>query len=83
MMPKRALVLIDIQNDYFPGGKWPLSGIDAAADNAAKLQHESPATWSSTSGTSSRLQTRHSLPRDPTEPESIPSCACATASPWC
>lgn len=36
-MPKRALVLIDIQNDYFPGGKWTLSGIDAAADNAAKL----------------------------------------------
>src|SRR5688572_25605840 len=36
-MPKRALVLIDIQNDYFPGGKWTLSGIDAAADNAARL----------------------------------------------
>ena len=27
-MPKRALVLIDIQNDYFPGGKWTLSGIE-------------------------------------------------------
>jgi nicotinamidase-related amidase len=36
-MPKRALILIDVQNDYFPGGKWPLSGIDVAADNAAKL----------------------------------------------
>ena len=36
-MPKRALVLIDIQNDYFPGGKWTLSGIEAAADNAAKV----------------------------------------------
>lgn len=36
-MPKRALVLIDVQNDYFPGGKWPLSGIEAAADNAARL----------------------------------------------
>ncbi len=36
-MPKRALVLIDIQNDYFPGGKWTLTGIDTAADNAAKL----------------------------------------------
>jgi nicotinamidase-related amidase len=36
-MPKRALVLIDIQKDYFPGGKWTLSGIDAATDNAAKL----------------------------------------------
>lgn len=36
-MSKRALVLIDIQNDYFPGGKWPLSGVESAADNAAKL----------------------------------------------
>ena len=36
-MPKRALILIDIQNDYFPGGKWPLSGIDAAADRASRV----------------------------------------------
>ena len=36
-MPKRALVLIDVQNDYFPGGKWTLCGIDAAADNAARV----------------------------------------------
>jgi nicotinamidase-related amidase len=36
-VPKRALVLIDVQNDYFPNGKWPLSGIESAADNAAKI----------------------------------------------
>jgi len=36
-MAKRALVLIDIQNDYFPGGKWPLAGIESAADNAARV----------------------------------------------
>jgi nicotinamidase-related amidase len=30
-------VLIDVQNDYFPGGKWPLSGIESAANNAANL----------------------------------------------
>ncbi len=36
-MSTRALVLIDVQNDYFPHGKWPLVGIEAAADNAAKL----------------------------------------------
>jgi nicotinamidase-related amidase len=35
-MPRRALVLIDIQNDYFPGGKWTLNGIESAADNAAR-----------------------------------------------
>ncbi|QXH55058.1 cysteine hydrolase family protein [Pseudomonas maumuensis] len=36
-MSKRALIIIDIQNDYFPGGKWALDGADAAADNAARL----------------------------------------------
>lgn len=36
-MSKRALIVIDIQNDYFPGGKWTLSGVEAAAANAAKL----------------------------------------------
>jgi nicotinamidase-related amidase len=36
-MPKRALVLIDIQKDYFPGGKCTLSGIEEAADNAARV----------------------------------------------
>jgi nicotinamidase-related amidase len=36
-MSKQALIVVDIQNDYFPGGKWPLSGVDAAADNAARI----------------------------------------------
>src|SRR5215470_12817844 len=36
-MPKHALVVIDIQNDYFPGGKWALHGIEAVSDNAARL----------------------------------------------
>lgn len=36
-MSKRALLVVDVQNDYFPGGKWTLSGMDAAADNVAKL----------------------------------------------
>lgn len=36
-MAKRALVVVDLQNDYFPGGKWTLSGIDAASDNAGRL----------------------------------------------
>ncbi len=36
-MKTRALLVIDLQNDYFPGGKWELSGIEAAAGNAAKL----------------------------------------------
>ncbi|VVP42193.1 Peroxyureidoacrylate/ureidoacrylate amidohydrolase RutB [Pseudomonas fluorescens] len=36
-MAKQALIVVDIQNDYFPQGKWPLVGVDAAADNAAQL----------------------------------------------
>ena len=35
-MPERALVIIDIQNDYFPGGKMELEGADAAAANAVE-----------------------------------------------
>ena len=34
---KTALLLIDIQNDYFPGGKMALEGTQQASDNAAAL----------------------------------------------
>lgn len=34
-MSKSALIIIDFQNDYFPGGKWLLTGIEQAAKNAA------------------------------------------------
>lgn len=33
----RALLLIDIQRDYFPGGRHPLVGSDLAADAAASV----------------------------------------------
>ena len=37
-MPKKtALLLIDIQNDYFAGGLQPLEAMEAAAANAASL----------------------------------------------
>jgi nicotinamidase-related amidase len=32
-----ALVLVDLQNDYFPGGRMELVGIEAAATQARKL----------------------------------------------
>ena len=39
-MAERALVIVDIQNDYFPGGKMELEGAEAAARNAARaLEH--------------------------------------------
>jgi nicotinamidase-related amidase len=35
----KALILIDIQNDYFDGGNMQLVGMDRAAANAGKLLH--------------------------------------------
>lgn len=32
-----ALLIIDIQNDYFPAGKWPLFEVEPAADKASKI----------------------------------------------
>ncbi|HCN95356.1 MAG TPA: cysteine hydrolase [Leclercia sp.] len=34
-MKQRGLIVIDLQNEYLPGGKLPLTGIEAAAHNAA------------------------------------------------
>lgn len=36
-MSKTALVVIDAQNDYFPGGRFALHRMDEAAANVAKL----------------------------------------------
>jgi nicotinamidase-related amidase len=35
-MADQALLIIDLQNDYFPGGKMELEGADGAAGNAAR-----------------------------------------------
>ncbi|UOA26004.1 cysteine hydrolase family protein [Pseudosulfitobacter sp. DSM 107133] len=41
-----ALVLVDIQNDYFDGGLWPLHDMDAAAEVAASvLAHARSRGW--------------------------------------
>lgn len=36
-MTRQALIVVDIQNDYFPRGKWILEGVEATADNAARI----------------------------------------------
>ena len=36
-MSKTALIIVDLQNDYFQGGKCELEGTEAAASNAATL----------------------------------------------
>lgn len=36
-MSKTALIIVDLQNDYFPGGKWELEGTKGAATKSAIL----------------------------------------------
>ena len=36
-MSKRAIVVVDLQKEYWPSGKLPLTKIEQAADNAAKV----------------------------------------------
>ena len=36
-MKKRGLIVVDLQNEYLPIGKLPLSGIEAASANAAQV----------------------------------------------
>lgn len=36
-MSKRATLVVDLQNEYLPTGKLPLTGIDAALGNAARV----------------------------------------------
>lgn len=36
-MSKRAVLVVDIQNDYFPSGKYALANIEQAAGNAARI----------------------------------------------
>ena len=36
-MSTKAVISVDIQNDYFPGGKWELVGMEAAGENAGKV----------------------------------------------
>ncbi len=39
-MKKTALILVDIQNDYFPGGKFEQEGAELSANNAAKTMEK-------------------------------------------
>src|SRR3546814_3179878 len=39
-MSNRAILVVDLQNEYWPSGKFPLHGIAAAAANAARRSEE-------------------------------------------
>ena len=36
-MSKRAILVVDLQNEYFAGGNLPLVGVEAATSNAARV----------------------------------------------
>ncbi|TGV11314.1 cysteine hydrolase [Mesorhizobium sp. M8A.F.Ca.ET.173.01.1.1] len=36
-MSNQAIIVVDFQNDYLASGSWPLVGVDAAVQNAAKV----------------------------------------------
>lgn len=43
-MSKQAVVVVDFQNDYLTSGSWPLVGVDAAVQNAAKVIDDARST---------------------------------------
>jgi len=57
-MSKTALVLVDIQNDYFTGGRWPVDRMQAVADNAARLLEHSRSRGEPV------VHVRHEIPSD-------------------
>ena len=44
-MSKRAILVVDLQNEYWPTGNMPLEGIKAAAENAAIVETMSKLPW--------------------------------------
>lgn len=43
MSPSNALILVDIQNDYFTGGLWPVDNMGRVASDAASVLQEARA----------------------------------------
>jgi hypothetical protein len=43
MTDKTALILVDIQNDYFTGGLWPVDDMQRVADTARDILNEARA----------------------------------------
>lgn len=58
-MSHRAILVIDLQNEYWPSGKFPLHGIEAAAENAAKAMAHARARGDLV------VNIRHEMPNGP------------------
>ncbi|GAA6201981.1 cysteine hydrolase family protein [Aquicoccus sp. SU-CL01552] len=57
-MTKHALILVDIQNDYFEGGLWPVAKMAAVAAKAARLLAAARAAGSLV------IHVRHEMPSE-------------------
>ncbi|MEM6462389.1 MAG: cysteine hydrolase family protein [Pseudomonadota bacterium] len=57
-MTNTALVLVDIQNDYFEGGDWPVSKMNTVSANAARLLENARAKGDAI------FHIRHEIPSD-------------------
>lgn len=57
-MPNTALILVDIQNDYFEEGMWPVHEMQKVADNAALLLKNAR------SKKQTIIHVRHEIPSD-------------------
>ncbi|MDA4847351.1 cysteine hydrolase family protein [Hoeflea poritis] len=57
-MSKKALILVDIQNDYFEDGAWPVHKMERAAENAARLLEDARANGDTI------VHIRHEIPSD-------------------
>src|SRR3546814_1074614 len=58
-MSNRAILVVDLQNEYWPSGKFPLHGIAAAAANAARIMAHGRA------GGGLVVNIRHEMPDGP------------------
>ncbi|QIG95542.1 cysteine hydrolase family protein [Bradyrhizobium sp. 6(2017)] len=73
-MSHRAIIVVDIQNEYFPCGKLPLVGIELAAANAAKVIQDARARADTV------IHFRHEM-QDPQAPIFTPSTEGVEISP--
>ncbi len=81
-MSKRAILVVDLQNEYWPGGNLPLHGIDAAAANAARVMAHARAKGDLVVNIRHEAPARLSLCRAAKGPGSTPLSCRRGMNPW-
>lgn len=81
-MSKRAILVVDLQNEYWPGGNLPLHGIDAAAANATRVMAHGRAKGDLVVNSATKPPARRSLCRAAKAPKSTPPSCRRGMSRW-